>query len=87
MSVGPPMHYEQVKEALYPDTFDAEDFGYERVRRLLDLVRGKPATDFSGVEGFEVFSDRVQPHSPDWAAACGTAAAARVRPGGPANTP
>ncbi|MET7654889.1 MULTISPECIES: LLM class flavin-dependent oxidoreductase [unclassified Streptomyces] len=64
VSVGPPMHYEQVKEALYPDTSDAEDFGYERVRRLLDLVRGKPATDFSGAEGFEVFSDRVQPHSP-----------------------
>ncbi|WP_069770342.1 LLM class flavin-dependent oxidoreductase [Streptomyces sp. LUP30] len=64
VSVGPPMHYDQVKEALYPDTADAEDFGYERVRRLLDLVRGESATDFSGVEGFEVFSDRVQPHSP-----------------------
>ncbi|MER5200097.1 LLM class flavin-dependent oxidoreductase [Streptomyces sp. NPDC002755] len=64
VSVGPPMHYEQVKEALYPDTSEAEDFGYERARRLLDLVRGKSATDFSGVEGFEVFSDRVQPHSP-----------------------
>lgn len=64
VSVGPPMHYDQVKEALYPDTADTEDFSYERVRRLLDFVRGKPATDFSGVEGFEVFSDRVQPHSP-----------------------
>jgi alkanesulfonate monooxygenase SsuD/methylene tetrahydromethanopterin reductase-like flavin-dependent oxidoreductase (luciferase family) len=64
VSVGPPMHYAQVKQALYPDTADAEDFGYERVRRLLDFVRGKPATDFSGVEGFEVFSNRVQPHSP-----------------------
>ncbi|WP_406335519.1 LLM class flavin-dependent oxidoreductase [Streptomyces sp. NBC_00203] len=64
VSVGPPMHYEQVKHALYPDTADAEDFGYERVERLLDFVRGKSATDFSGVEGFEVFSDRVQPHSP-----------------------
>ena len=64
VSVGPPMHYDQVKEALYPDTADAEDFSYERVRRLLDFVRGKSATDFSGVEGFEVFSDRVQPHSP-----------------------
>ena len=64
MSVGPPMHFDQVKDALYPDTADAEDFSYERVQRLLDLVRGKPATDFSGVEGFEVFSDRVQPHSP-----------------------
>lgn len=64
VSVGPPMHYDQVKEALYPDTADAEDFSFERVRRLLDLVRGKSASDFSGVEGFEVFSDRVQPHSP-----------------------
>jgi alkanesulfonate monooxygenase SsuD/methylene tetrahydromethanopterin reductase-like flavin-dependent oxidoreductase (luciferase family) len=64
LSVGPPMHYDQVKSALYPDTADAEDFSYDRMERLLDFVRGKPATDFSGVEGFEVFSDRVQPHSP-----------------------
>src|ERR1044072_1808205 len=34
VSVGPPMHYEQVKPALYPDT--TEDFSYARVRRLLD---------------------------------------------------
>ncbi|MCZ4510010.1 LLM class flavin-dependent oxidoreductase [Streptomyces sp. ActVer] len=73
VSVGPPMHYDQVKQALYPDTADAEDFGYDRVARLLDFVRGKPATDFSGVEGFEATrrqphieysSDRVQPHAP-----------------------
>ncbi|MPY51906.1 LLM class flavin-dependent oxidoreductase [Streptomyces acidicola] len=64
VSVGPPMHYDQVKQALYPDTAASEDFGYDRVERLLDFVRGKPATDFSGVEGFEVFSDRVQPQSP-----------------------
>ncbi|MFI1333110.1 LLM class flavin-dependent oxidoreductase [Streptomyces sp. NPDC020845] len=73
VSVGPPMHYERVKDALYPDTADAEDFSFERVRRLLDLVRGEPATDFSGTEGFEprggsrisdTASDRVQPHSP-----------------------
>ena len=64
VSVGPPMHYDTVRQALYPDTADAEDFGYARVRRLLDLVRGEPATAFHGTEGFEVFSDRVQPHSP-----------------------
>ncbi|MFM9443225.1 LLM class flavin-dependent oxidoreductase [Streptomyces acidiscabies] len=64
VSVGPPMQYEHVKGALYPDTADAEDFSYERVRRLLDFVRGESASDFSGVQGFEVFSDRVQPHSP-----------------------
>ncbi|MEV6739029.1 LLM class flavin-dependent oxidoreductase [Streptomyces sp. NPDC051104] len=73
VSVGPPMHYEQVKQALYPDTADIEDFGYERVQRLLDFVRGKPATDFGGAEGFEATrrqphieysSNRVQPYSP-----------------------
>ena len=63
VSVGPPMNYEQVREALYPDTADAEDFGYERVRRLLALVGGERASDFSGVVGFEAFSDRVQPHA------------------------
>jgi alkanesulfonate monooxygenase SsuD/methylene tetrahydromethanopterin reductase-like flavin-dependent oxidoreductase (luciferase family) len=64
VSVGPPMRFEQVRQALYPDTGDHEDFGYPRVRRLLDLVRGEPASAFSGSEGFEEFSDRVQPHSP-----------------------
>ncbi|MDT0544142.1 MULTISPECIES: LLM class flavin-dependent oxidoreductase [Streptomyces] len=64
VSVGPPMRYDEVKGALYPDTADSEDFSFERVRRLLGFVRGEPATGFSGVEGFEAFSDRVQPHSP-----------------------
>jgi alkanesulfonate monooxygenase SsuD/methylene tetrahydromethanopterin reductase-like flavin-dependent oxidoreductase (luciferase family) len=64
VSVGPPMHFDQVREALYPDTAEAEDFTYTRVRRLLDMVRGEPVTGFRGTEGFEVFSDRVQPHSP-----------------------
>ncbi|HEV7980974.1 LLM class flavin-dependent oxidoreductase [Amycolatopsis sp.] len=63
ISVGPPMHFDQVKEALYPDTAELEDFSYERVRRLLDFVRGEPATTAGGIEGFEVFSDRVQPQS------------------------
>ncbi|WP_329459755.1 LLM class flavin-dependent oxidoreductase [Streptomyces sp. NBC_01497] len=64
VSVGPPTHYDRVKDALYPGTADEEDFGYGRVRRLLDFVRGEPVTDFSGTEGFETYSERVQPHSP-----------------------
>lgn len=63
VSVGPPTHYDRVKGALYPDTAEAEDFSYERVRRLLDHVRGEPATETAGVEGFEVFSDRVEPQA------------------------
>lgn len=64
ISVGPPRHFDRVRPALYPDTAEHEDFSYARVRRLLEHVRGEPATDFQGVEGFEVFSDRVEPHSP-----------------------
>jgi alkanesulfonate monooxygenase SsuD/methylene tetrahydromethanopterin reductase-like flavin-dependent oxidoreductase (luciferase family) len=64
ISVGPPAHYDDVRHALYPDTAEQEDFSYERVRRLLGFVRGERATERAGVEGFEVFSDRVQPQSP-----------------------
>ncbi|GIG03279.1 LLM class flavin-dependent oxidoreductase [Catellatospora citrea] len=64
VSVGQPMRYDDLKHSLYPDTADAEDFSYQRVRRLLDLVRGETAMDFSGTVGFEAFSARVQPHSP-----------------------
>ncbi|WP_426503978.1 LLM class flavin-dependent oxidoreductase [Dactylosporangium sp. McL0621] len=64
ISVGPPMQYEHVRAALYPDTADAEDFTYARVERLLSFVAGEPASDFDGTEGFEVFSRRVEPHSP-----------------------
>jgi alkanesulfonate monooxygenase SsuD/methylene tetrahydromethanopterin reductase-like flavin-dependent oxidoreductase (luciferase family) len=64
VSVGPPMHWDDVRAALYPDTAEAEDFGYERVLRLLRFVAGEPASSFQGTEGIEQFSDRVQPHSP-----------------------
>src|SRR6201994_3424454 len=64
ISVGPPRNYDDIKEALYPDTADQEDFSYHRVERLLDLVAGQPAAQFSGTVGFEEFSDRVQPHAP-----------------------
>jgi alkanesulfonate monooxygenase SsuD/methylene tetrahydromethanopterin reductase-like flavin-dependent oxidoreductase (luciferase family) len=68
-SVGKPMHWDDVREALYPDTADLEDFSYRRVDRLLGFVAGAPAARFDGVEfggaeQFEQFSSRVQPHSP-----------------------
>jgi alkanesulfonate monooxygenase SsuD/methylene tetrahydromethanopterin reductase-like flavin-dependent oxidoreductase (luciferase family) len=63
-SVGPPMHYEDVQGALYPDTADIEDFSYERGSRLVRMVDGEPVSGFQGQEGIEQFSARVQPHSP-----------------------
>src|ERR1700760_1456308 len=64
ISGAPPRNYVDVKGALYPDTADQEDFSYHRVERLLSLVAGEPAAQFSGTVGFEEFSGRVQPHSP-----------------------
>lgn len=64
VSVGVPMLYEHYKNALYPDTHDAEDFTKQRVERLLDSLRGEPVSDFEGTLGIEQFSRRVQPHAP-----------------------
>jgi alkanesulfonate monooxygenase SsuD/methylene tetrahydromethanopterin reductase-like flavin-dependent oxidoreductase (luciferase family) len=64
LSVGPPIHWDDVKAGLYPDTADAEDLTYSRVSRLLGLLRGAPASTFAGVDGIESFSDYVQPQSP-----------------------
>ena len=44
VSVGPPMRYDDVRDALYPDTGDIEDFSYERVLRLLRFVGGEQAS-------------------------------------------
>ncbi len=64
VSVGRPMHWDDVRAALYPDTGDAEDFTHERVLRLARMIDGEPVSTFSGTEGIEEFSARVQPHSP-----------------------
>jgi alkanesulfonate monooxygenase SsuD/methylene tetrahydromethanopterin reductase-like flavin-dependent oxidoreductase (luciferase family) len=62
VSVGPPMRFDDVKESLYPDTADQEDFSYERVLRLVRFVRGERAAT-AATAGIEEFSDRVQPHA------------------------
>ena len=59
VSVGPPMNYDSVRDALYPDTGDVEDFSYERVLRLVRFLRGEQASTFEGTRGIEVFSSRV----------------------------
>lgn len=63
-SVGPPRYWEDVREALYPGTWENEDFSYERVSRLLRFVAGETAATLPRQEGFEQFSSRVEPHSP-----------------------
>src|SRR3712207_6603140 len=62
-SVGPPMNYERFREHLYPDTWQQEDLSARRLERLLHHLRGEPVSSFVGSEGFEQFSDHVQPHA------------------------
>lgn len=65
VSVGPPMHYDTVQEALYPDTAELENFGKERVARLARFLAGEPVRELSGKQGVvEEFSRRIEPHSP-----------------------
>ena len=64
ISVGPPMRWDDVKKALYPDTLEQEDFTYQRVERLLGFIRGERASTFQGQVGMETYSERVEPHSP-----------------------
>jgi alkanesulfonate monooxygenase SsuD/methylene tetrahydromethanopterin reductase-like flavin-dependent oxidoreductase (luciferase family) len=64
VSVGPPMHWDDIKAHLYPDSADVEDFSYARVERLLHNLRGEPVSTFEGTQGIETFSARIQPHSP-----------------------
>ncbi|MCM3897132.1 LLM class flavin-dependent oxidoreductase [Gordonia sputi] len=64
VSVGTPMRYDDFKTALYPDTYDREDFSKNRVLRLLSHLRGEPVSEFEGTVGIETFSRSVQPQSP-----------------------
>ncbi|MGO2110616.1 MAG: LLM class flavin-dependent oxidoreductase [Pseudoclavibacter sp.] len=64
LSVGTPMHYERVKEALYGELADKQDFSYERVEKFVSLLRGDAVTEVSGREGVvEEFSERIEPNS------------------------
>ena len=87
VSVGPPMRYDEVRAALYPDTGDVEDFTYERVERLLRLHRrraGQPVPRRRGDRGV------LRPGAAAVAGAartgCGTARAACARRAGRAST-
>ncbi|MDO9398981.1 MAG: LLM class flavin-dependent oxidoreductase, partial [Herbiconiux sp.] len=79
-SVGPPMHFDDYKHALYPDTLEQEDLGYDRLLRLRSFLAGTPVSDFSGRSGIEEYSSRVEPHAPGlasrlWYGAASTASA------------
>lgn len=64
LSVGPPMGYDSIKEVLYPNSADTEDFSKERILRTARMIAGQPVREFSGKEGVvEEYSDRIEPHA------------------------
>lgn len=65
VSVGTPMNYDTIKDELYPETAEVEDFSKKRVLRLAKFIAGEKVREFSGKQGVvEEFSDRIEPHSP-----------------------
>jgi len=65
VSVGTPMQYDTVKDALYPETAEVEDFSKSRVERLAAHLAGERVREMEGKQGVvEEYSARVEPHSP-----------------------
>lgn len=62
-SVGRPRRFDEISDALYPGTAAGEDFGYERVERLQRFLAGQAVSPFSGTEGIEEYSERIEPHA------------------------
>ena len=58
------MRYDDFKTSLYPETHAIENFSKDRVRRLMNNIRGVPVSPFEGTVGIEEFSRIVPPHSP-----------------------
>jgi alkanesulfonate monooxygenase SsuD/methylene tetrahydromethanopterin reductase-like flavin-dependent oxidoreductase (luciferase family) len=82
ISVGAPLHWDDVRDALYPDTADVEDFTHERVARLLRLVGPPPrSAEPRASRSGPTASSRTPPGC---APACGTAWEASARPAAPA---
>ncbi|RUQ96900.1 LLM class flavin-dependent oxidoreductase [Labedella endophytica] len=66
-STGAPMNFDRYRDALYPDTAEQEELGYDRLLRLRSFLRGdpiEPARDAPRRDGIEEFSTRVEPHAP-----------------------
>jgi alkanesulfonate monooxygenase SsuD/methylene tetrahydromethanopterin reductase-like flavin-dependent oxidoreductase (luciferase family) len=66
-SAGMPMGIDTYRDAIYPHTFEHEDFDYERLLRFRSFVRGDAASSFEGQRGIEVFANSVQPHATGFA--------------------
>ncbi len=85
ISAGQPMRWDDIKDLVYPDTADVEDFGYTRVTRFLARSAASPwpppapRASRSSPTG----CNRTAPAS---ASGCGWARAACGRPPGPPST-
>lgn len=63
-SSGKPMNFDRYQDAIYPDTLEQEELGYERLLRLRSFLRGDAVSAAPAREGIEEFSTRVEPHAP-----------------------
>ena len=64
ISVGPPMRYDEVRDASTPTPATSRTSPTSASSGCCGCVDGGQASSFRGVAGIEEFSDRVQPQSP-----------------------
>ncbi|WP_129359460.1 MULTISPECIES: LLM class flavin-dependent oxidoreductase [Micrococcaceae] len=66
LSVHPPRFDDAVNRTVFGPGWEADDYGYERIMRLIGLLQGKKIRDVGPYEGFggNFDSETVQPLSP-----------------------
>ncbi|WP_269928205.1 LLM class flavin-dependent oxidoreductase [Kocuria massiliensis] len=66
VSVHPPRFDDEVNDAVFGPGWKLENYGYERIERLLDLLRGRKIRSLRRYEGFggDMDSETIQPLSP-----------------------
>ena len=85
-SVGQPMHWDDVREALYPDTADLEDFSYRGSRGCLGSSPGRPRPRSPGPTASSSSPRGCSRTPPGCGPGCGTAARRWHRRDGRART-
>ncbi|RUQ22683.1 MULTISPECIES: LLM class flavin-dependent oxidoreductase [Kocuria] len=66
LSVHPPSFDDDVKDVVFGPGWRYEDYGYDRIHRLVSLLRGEKVRDLGEYQGFggDFDSETVQPLSP-----------------------
>lgn len=64
LSVGQPRYTPNSNELVFGPNWQHEDFSYGRIEKFLSFLRGDTVNEEAGQREFEIYSERIEPHSP-----------------------